>query len=217
MTIPAYPLAWPAGWRRTPGHDRAGGRFNAATSTTHKWSDGTMHVFRGKRSLTIAEAVQRVREQLDKMTGNDDFVVSTNLQLRLDGLPRSGQAEPQDPGAAVYWRDAGGTRCMAIDRYDRVADNLAAIAATLDAMRAIERHGGAEILERAFTGFTALPAPGAQREWWEVLGVARNATREVALAAYRRLASEHHPDRGGDPARMTEINRAWMQAREVTA
>ena len=38
---------------------------------------------------------------------------------------------------------------MAIDAYTRTADNLAAVAATLEAMRAIERHGGAQILERA--------------------------------------------------------------------
>jgi hypothetical protein len=60
---------------------------------------------------------------------------------------------------------------MAIDQYDRVEHNLAAIAATLDAMRAIKRHGGAEILDRAFTGFTALPAPMAGgKPWRQVLG-----------------------------------------------
>ncbi|KVD37855.1 hypothetical protein WJ41_22830 [Burkholderia ubonensis] len=62
-------------------------------------------------------------------------------------------------GVAVYWETrAGARRVMAIDQYTRVADNLAAVAATLDAMRAIERHGGARILERAFTGFAALAA-----------------------------------------------------------
>jgi len=50
---------------------------------------------------------------------------------------------------------------MAIDIYDTVAGNLAAVAATLDAMRAIERHGGAQILKRAFQGFKALPSSTA--------------------------------------------------------
>ena len=206
MTIPAYPLAWPAGWKRTM--RRAEARFSTKGG---RWSTSRA------RSLTVADGVQRVREQLDRMGMLDDCVISTNLQLRLEGLPRSNQSEPADPGVAVYWRDAAGTRCMAIDRYDRVADNLAAVAATLGAMRAIERHGGAEILERAFTGFTALPAPGASREWWEVLGVPRTATREDARAAYRRLAAQHHPDKGGDAARMAEINRAWDEAQGATA
>ena len=79
---------------------------------------------------------------------------------------------------------------MAIDQYFRVADNLAAIAATLEAMRAIERHGGAEILDRAFTGFTALPAP---EQPFHVLGVSATATDEEIETAYRRLAMQHHP------------------------
>jgi len=97
-------------------------------------------------------------------------------------------------------------QCMAIDRYDRVADNLAAIAATLEAMRAIERHGGAEILDRAFTGFAALPQP--ETSWWVILGVAPNASCDEIEAAYRRLAMKHHPDRGGDPHEMARINAA---------
>jgi curved DNA-binding protein CbpA len=48
-------------------------------------------------------------------------------------------------------------------------------------------------------------------------GWKRTATREDARAAYRRLAAQHHPDKGGDPARMAEINQAWDQAREVVA
>ena len=54
----------------------------------------------------------------------------------------------------------------------QVEESLAAIAATLDAMRAIERHGGARVLERAFTGFTAVPAPDARKHWREVFGFA---------------------------------------------
>src|SRR3984893_16238997 len=126
---------------------------------------------------------------------SDDILISTNVKLRLDGLPRSDQ-EPSDPGAAVYWQKKGQSmRCMAIDRYDRVADNLAAIAATLEAMRAIERHGGAAILDRAFTGFKALAAP---EQPFQVLGVGANASKEEIERAYRLLATKHHPDRGGD-------------------
>jgi DnaJ-domain-containing protein 1 len=96
-------------------------------------------------------------------------------------------------------------RCIAIDRYVRLPDNLAAIAATLEAMRAIERHGGAEILDRAFTGFTALPSP---EQWFQVLKVPATATREQINDAYRRLAMEHHPDRGGSADQMARINQA---------
>lgn len=192
--IPAYPLQWPAGWPRTPGYRRKSAAFR-----------------RGQKPLTIAQAVERVRDELGRMgRGENDIVVSTNVELRLDGWPRSDRPEPSDKGAAVYWREKSGvTRCMAIDRYDRVADNLAAIAATLDAMRAIDRHGGAEILDRAFTGFTALPGPQSIA-WHVVLGVAANAAIADVRAAYRAQRSAAHPDRqGGSAERFDAVQRAW--------
>lgn len=53
----------------------------------------------------------------------------------------------------------------------------------------------------------------AERDWYAVLEVNPQASAEVIAAAYRELAKHHHPDRGGDPARMVELN----QARDVLA
>lgn len=207
-TIPAYPLQWPTGWKRTPLGAAAHGRFGKR----QRGSNG----YAALKDISVAEAVSRVREELGRMRiGTDDIVVSTNLRLRLDGWPRSDQAEPGDSGAAVYWTDAGGaTRCMAIDRYHKVADNLAAIAASLEAMRAIERHGGAEILDRAFTGFAALPAP---LDWRAVLGFdpGSTPTRDMVQLAYRRRAFLLHPDKGGTADDMADINAARAAAMEA--
>lgn len=192
MTIPAYPLTWPAGWKRTDYFDRKHAKFGRVSRNGY-----------GREGLSIAQATNRVCEELRRM-GVDDIVISTNLQLRLDGLPRSSQRDPDDPGVAVYWRDRHGeTRCMAIDLYLRIADNLAAVAATLDAMRSIERHGGAEILNRAFTGFTALPAPGGNEHWRDVLDP------DDPEGSYRRLRGQHHPDRGGDADEFRAVQHAW--------
>lgn len=191
--INAYPLAWPEGWPRTPSHRREHGRFRTAK----------------RNDVTVAEGVERVLEELRRMgRTRDDIVVSTNLVTRMDGMPRSDQREPQDAGAAVYWQLKDGSRkVMAIDRYHRVADNLAAIAATLEAMRAIERHGGAQILDRAFTGFTAIT--DARVPWWTTLGVTRTTTVADVRAAYRRLRSQHHPDNGGTAAAFDAVEKAW--------
>ncbi|WP_238345977.1 J domain-containing protein [Luteimonas saliphila] len=212
--IPAYPLAWPAGWKRTAPEHRTHGKFNRKErkSTTHRRADGSTYEssWQSSRDLTIADAVERVLQQLRMMgVHDDDLVVSSNLELRLDGRPRSGQRTPADPGIAVYWSDpstpGNPPRCMAIDRYVGVADNLAAVAATLEAMRAIERHGGATILERAFSGFTALAGPAAV-DWREVIDPADPE------GSYRRLRSEHHPDRpGGSAEAFQRVQRAYEQ------
>lgn len=218
MTVPASPLSWPAGWKRTPVLERTRARFSK--SGTRGYSGGS---WQGSRALTINEAVNRVRSELSRMKlSDDDLVINTDLKLRLDGLPMSNQREPEDPGAAVYWRDSTQEgwpmRCMAIDRYERVADNLAAIAATLDAMRAIERHGGAEILNRAFTGFAALE--NQSKPWHVVLGVPETADDEHVRTAYRRARSAFHPDRGGDAVAFNDVQQAWAivsTARGITA
>ena len=207
MSIPAYPLQWPTGWERSHPAQKTHGRFKSKTSgyrgfgETKRWEQGT--------DLTIADAVKRVREELGRMfIGDDDIVISTNLELRLDGYPRSAQREPDDVGVAVYWRDRGQSRCMAIDRYYRIADNIGAIAATLEAMRAIERHGGATILDRAFTGFTALPPPLGP--WHDILGVAAHTPTDQVREAYRRLRSEAHPDRPtGNADRFADVQAAF--------
>jgi hypothetical protein len=190
-----YPLAWPAGWRRTK--SRKDANFK-----------------RGGQRLSIADGVKRVIEQL-RLFGIPDWniVVSTNVKPRLDGLPLSNQVEPQDPGVAVYWKKEKDTqhKVMATDRYVKMADNLAAIAATLDAMRAIERHGGAVIMERAFTGFLSLPAPNT---WRAVLSFqeSEEPDLETVRNMYRNLAREVHPDLGGTDARMAELNWAMAEA-----
>lgn len=213
--IQAYPLHWPAGWHRTEAYRR--GRAKFGKGERHYYYSGGSGSYMRKTDLSIADGVRRVLQELERMgVYRDDVVISTNVRTRLDGLPYSNSAQPDDPGAAVYWRKKGQTRCMAIDRYDRVQDNLAAIAATLEAMRAIDRHGGAAILDRAFQGFTALPAP---ESWWQVLGLSGpNASREEIERAYRRLAGAHHPDReGGDTEQMARINRARDQGLEAIA
>lgn len=213
--ITAYPLQWPAGWPRTAVVAQRYGKFGTKkTAPGQTWSRTV--------DITIAEATKRVLAELERMgIDRDDIVISTNLKLRLDGLPRSDQRAPVDAGAAVYWQARKGERrVMAIDQYYKVEDNLAAIAATLDAMRAIERHGGAQILDRAFTGFTALPAPMSAKPWREVMIFGESTpTADQLRRRYRELASSRHPDRaGGSDAAMSELNVAMAEAeKEISA
>ena len=49
----------------------------------------------------------------------------------------------------------------------------------------------------------------AKRDYYEVLGVGKDASPDEIKKAFRRLAIEHHPDRGGDEAKFKEINEAY--------
>jgi len=45
--------------------------------------------------------------------------------------------------------------------------------------------------------------------YYDTLGVPESASEQTIKAAYRRKASAEHPDRGGNTAAMTDINRAY--------
>jgi DnaJ-class molecular chaperone len=44
---------------------------------------------------------------------------------------------------------------------------------------------------------------------YQTLGVGKNATEEEIKKAYRRMASQHHPDKGGDTATFQKIQTAY--------
>ena len=190
MTAPtAYPLAWPEGRPRTERPTRA--RFDVS--------------FARARDELCTE-LQRLGARLP--------VLSTNVELRLDGLPYAGRPEPKDTGVAVYFQYADRQMCFACDRWDRVQDNIRAIERTINAMRGIERWGTGEMMKRAFSAFEALPNP-ARQDWRATLGLRPDADLSDAEAAYRQGVKQFHPDRPtGDAEQFHKINQAIEQARK---
>lgn len=193
--IPRFPLEWPAGWRR------ARSRRQAAFKMTRQVGEGTR-----TGALNMEVATDRLSVELDRL-GAKEATLSTNVSLNLRGIPR-GDENPGDPGAAIYFSYKGRATVLACDTYYRVADNIAALAAHLEHLRAIERHGVGTI-EQALAGYKALPADTAAN-WRAVFGFAADSrpTREQIDTAYKAAAKIHHPDIGGTEVGMAHLNRA---------
>ncbi|OGZ34252.1 MAG: molecular chaperone DnaJ [Candidatus Portnoybacteria bacterium RBG_13_41_18] len=48
------------------------------------------------------------------------------------------------------------------------------------------------------------------KDYYEILGVAKNASPDEIKRAYRKLAHEFHPDKGGDAEKFKQINEAYQ-------
>lgn len=168
----AFPLQWPAGRPRTKFRERS--RF------------GTYY-----EKPSVARSREVLALELDRL-GAKNPVLSTNMELRIDGQPRSDRRTPDDPGAAVYFTLKGQRLCLACDRWQTVGDNIWALAKTIEAQRGIERWGAVSA-EQAFTGYAAL-VHRTEADCWEILGVAPTASEAEILAAFRERAKTTHPD-----------------------
>jgi hypothetical protein len=206
MTAPArFPLHWPEGRPRTLRYDRKNGTFK-----------------REDRPITISAAMDRLDDEL-RLLGGIRPTLSANLDVNLNGRPRSGQAEPDDPGVALYFTLEGKPMAMACDRYKSAAQNIAALAAHIEATRAIARYGVATAAE-TLRAFQALPPPSGVpqsgprtpqdgRPWFEVLHLSPTAGPEVVQSAYRALAKTF----AADESKLREINLARDEAMKVVA
>jgi hypothetical protein len=199
--IEAYPLCWPENRPRTQAWNRERARFD----------------------MSFARARDEIVRQIELMCGKyplaqreTGLIISTNIALRRDGLPLASQRQPEDPGVAVYFTYKKRPMCFACDRWQKVEDNMQAIAKTIDALRGIARWGTGDMMEAAFTGFTALPAPGktTARGWREVLGFPAHANPSAAEVEreYKQRRSKAHPDHGGNEAEFNAVQIAYQQA-----
>lgn len=184
-----FPLSWPATWPRTADYKRQAARFRKAGGAKH----------------SVAEASIYVLEELRRL-GARNPIISSNMQYRQDGRPYARQMRLDDPGVAVYFVLNDQARVLACDRWTKVEDNLWAVGLHIEAIRGQARWGVGTI-DQAFAGYAALPSPATN--WWEVLGVARDADRETVQAAYRALAKQHHPDAGGSQEEFLRVQAAW--------
>jgi len=194
----SFPLSWPEGWPRTAPHLRRDSPFLRPAKFAARYH-------------SMEEARRELARELN-LLGARREVLSTNVQLQLDGVPYSGRTPPADPGAAVYFTLKEKPTSLACDRWRRVEDNIWAIKCKIYNLRADERYGVGSI-EQAFRGYMALPAPGESgaSDWWRTLGVPVNASPTQVRDAYRLLVKKHHPDRNGEADLFRRVQAAYQQ------
>lgn len=216
MTQPtAYPLAWPA--HRPRSKNRRAGSFRHSDAASGY-----------SKPVSVTQAIRRLDDETRRL-GAQYPIISSNLRRRLDGSPVLNEGAPADPGVCCYFTLKGKPFALACDTFLEVAQNIAAIAAHIDATRRIERYGVASAAE-TLQAFAALPAPGAAapvaRPWWKVLGLSSENdlagyqptfARALIQTAYAELAKTAHPDRGGTDSMMAELNRARDEAFKAIA
>lgn len=193
----AYPLQWPEGWPRHKGLQDSDARFKGPT---FRWD----RVYNG-----LQEELRRI--------GAKNIVVSTNQPLRIDGAPYAQQRNIQDVGVAVYFTRGGKSLVMAQDRFWSVIGNMRSLTMAIEGLRQMERHGGAVMMERAFTGFAAIAPPDWKKPWREVFGLKpdwRGSVDELR-ALYKQKAKNRHSDSGGNDSLMAELNVAYSEGRAV--
>ncbi len=201
-TARAFPLQWPEGWKRTAQYQRRRSNYKVTPDRATKEMLHSLELL-GARRVSI--------------------VISSNIPVTRDGTPYAQHRTPDDPGVAIYWTTAAhGERVIACDKWDLVHANIRAIGLALEGLRAMDRAGATQILERAFSAFGALPAASVvpvTRPWWEVLefpeGLIGALSVAVVEARYRELAVKYHPDKigTGSVEAMTELNLARDQAK----
>jgi hypothetical protein len=208
MARSPYPLQWPPNVPRTRFRDRSNFDRNRGFATAR---DGVLH-------------------QLGMMHASH-IVITSNLPLRANGIPYSaGPGAISEPGIAVWWVKGGIEHAIACDRWTTCVENMRAIEKTLEAIRGISRWGSAEMVDRAFAGFAALP-PGSgdagtpahtapERTWREIFGVNIEPWASlpnpdllaIVKARHRDEIKKAHPDRGGSPEQAAIINAALAAA-----
>lgn len=165
--VDAFPLCWPVGWPRTTYSN-----YSQFRTTFGKARDGLL-------------------KELELLNGKN-IVISSNIELRLDGLPYAKSKRPDDSGVAVYFYLFGHSQCIPCDKWRDVGDNIQAIRLTVAALRGLERWGAKEMVKAAFKGFVALP-PGRETRYFD-----EHDTKESAKDKYRKYCKKLHPDVGGD-------------------
>ena len=147
----------------------------------------------------------------------------TLADIRNDGWPRGNWSPPSRAlcGVIVSFESPKGSISFPCDRYFAWADNLRAIALSMQALRAVDRYGVTRGNEQ-YRGWAKLEAPGAKNGKMDryaalqfLAGLHRSPPENLARLSSDQLRDicrtariENHPDRGGSHETFVNIGEA---------
>lgn len=191
----AYPLQWPLGYKRSSFRE----------------------ISRFRQSYGAAQ--ESLKNEISRLGGRE-LVVSTNMKVNSRGDVYASELGKNifDPGVAIYFKYKGKDVSMCCDKYKFVWENMYALSCGIEALRGMERWGVSEFLDRAFTGFAALP-PRFKKQWWAIFGFEGipsigDPSWRIIQACYRDRAKFSHPDTGGSKEAFQELVEAFDEAKK---
>lgn len=150
-----------------------------------------------------------------------------DLMATLRGMRATGLKIEQDydTGAVTVRFDRAESRYVFRNNRFRIPpENLRAVERTITYLyKAMEVYGtqreqsgqASDPFATFFAGWAATPDDSVlllgSGQWWDILGVGREATKEEIRNAFRALAKIHHPDVGGDSNDFVRLRRAYDQ------
>lgn len=203
MLAEKYPLQWPDGYPRT------------------KYPKSSRF-----KNVSFAKSRDEIFKQLKLMVSyweRSTIVLSTNIPLKLDGMPYASYRQPEDKGVAVYFSYNKEQVVLCCDSWDKIEHNMWSVAKTIESLRAIERWGVSDFLKHSFSGFNALPPRQenkTKKDWWVVMDYSqkpRTASWDWAgvEAQYKSLAKKRHPDMPtGSTVLFQELSQAFDEAKK---
>ena len=179
-------------------------------------TDGVRRTRNNRFDLSLAETFDELEIELDRL-GIDvgpgsapGFRYSFDAQQRNSDQRPYSRASPDDPGFVLRWTMDGHDYAVACDRYSRLRDNVRTVGLYIREKRKMEQRP-VETGESEFANARLPPGDGdgdaivAREPPHAVLGVARDADREVVRGAARSLKKKHHPDAGGNRERFKRV------------
>ena len=181
----------------------------AMRSKIHRGRSRGIYIM-AKRRFSAQE--KTIKSQL---RGTMNKIQATSLKISMDEF--SGEVE-------VIFDRNGKRYTKKCSKWENSLDNMRAIGLSIEYLyRAVEIYGIesqeelSALIDSTFVGIEATPDNdvfllGNDSEWWMVLGISSNATKEEIRNGYKAMARIHHPDMGGTEEQFKKVRAAYEEA-----